>query len=59
MASVGFNTTIWCPREPGLRGVFELAISDPSINITELVAACPETCKLVLGMGNPDITGIA
>jgi len=58
MDSTAANTTALCPSELGLRGIFELTKSDRNLSIIELVTVCPETCKLVLGLGNPDISGI-
>lgn len=52
------TVNVTCPLEPGIKGIFELVKANPKLEITALVAACPDTCKLVLGLGNPDISGI-
>ncbi|KAG4444080.1 hypothetical protein IFR05_000433 [Cadophora sp. M221] len=48
------NTTYDCASLTKYAGFF---ISD-QLNITEVVTACPEHCKLAWGTGNPDLSGI-
>ncbi|KAK0648210.1 hypothetical protein B0T16DRAFT_407865 [Cercophora newfieldiana] len=58
MDDVKTNMNMSCPTDLGVRVFLELVYSDPKFNITEFVIACPQTCKALLGLGNPDISGI-